>query len=336
MASDSNQQKNSGSLPVTEPQPARRLGRMMWWNGKLVPHEEAKVSLFTHTLHYGMGAFEGIRCYALGDALAKNTSTNRRGVFRLQEHMERLLDSCKIIQLNVPYDLKTLVEAVKETVRQSGLEECYIRPLVYIGDGPLGVFPTFTPPVEVAIMTWFWGAYLGAEAKAKGARIKVSSFSRPHINSQMSKGKIVGHYVNSILAKMEAKQSGYDEALLLDTEGYVAEGSGENIFIFRRGILKTTPLPGVLEGITRHTLITLARKQGIEVREERFTRDEIYTADEAFFVGTAAELTPIRALDERLIGPEGAVGPVTQKLNALYGRVVRGQEPQYSNWITEI
>lgn len=317
----------------------RRLGRMVWWNGNLVPHEQAKVSLFTHTLHYGLGAFEGIRCYALGEPTTANLDS-KRGVFRLQEHMERLIDSCKILQLKVPYDVKTLMNAATETVHQSGLEECYIRPLVYIGDGPLGVFPTFTPPVEVAIMTWFWGAYLGAEAKAKGARIKVSSFCRPHINSQMSKGKIVGHYVNSILAKMEAKQSGYDEALLLDTEGYVAEGSGENIFIYRRGVLKTTPLPGVLEGITRHTLMTLARDQGFEVREEKFTRDEIYTADEAFFVGTAAELTPIQSLDDRKIGNRDAgasnVGPVTQKLNELYTRVVRGQEPKYAKWITEI
>ena len=306
---------------------ARNLGKVVWWNGKFMAPEEANTSIFTHTLHYGMGAFEGIRTY--------KTADGKRVVFRLEEHIERLFESCKIMDLTIPYDVKALVAATKETVQKSGLEECYIRPLVFIGDGPLGVFPTFDPPVEVAILTWVWGAYLGAEAKAKGARIKVSSFSRPHINSQMSKGKIIGHYVNSILAKMEAKKSGYDEALLLDTEGYVSEGSGENLFIYRRGILKTPPLPGILEGITRHSIITLAKDLGIEVQETRFTRDEVYTAEEAFFCGTAAEITPIRELDNRMIG-KGEQGPITKKINDLFFSIVRGQNSKYSSWLTEV
>lgn len=305
----------------------RKLGKVLWWNGKFMAPESAKTSLFTHTLHYGYGAFEGIRAY--------KTHDGRRAIYRLDEHTQRLYESCQIMDLKIPYDFNTLNNAIKETVAKSELEECYIRPLVFIGDGPLGVFPTFDPPVEVAIMTWVWGAYLGAEAKAKGARIKVASFSRPHINSQMSKGKIIGHYVNSILAKMEAKKSGYDEALLLDTEGYVSEGSGENLFIYRRGYLKTPPLPGVLEGITRATVIELARELGIEVREERFTRDEVYTAQEAFFCGTAAEVTPIRELDNRAIGT-GEMGPVTKKINDLFFKVVRGQESKHTKWLTYV
>jgi len=307
--------------------PERKLGKVLWWNGKMVAPEEAKVSLFTHTLHYGLGAFEGIRAY--------KTHDGRCAIFRLQEHVDRLFDSCKIVELKIPFSNKEIFDAIKAVVAQSTLPECYIRPLVYIGDGPLGVFPTMDPPVEVAIMSWVWGAYLGADAKARGARIKVSSFARPHINSQMSKGKIVGHYVNSILAKMEAKRSGYDEALLLDTEGYISEGSGENIFILRDGILKTTPLPGVLDGITRKTILQLARDEGYDVREERFTRDEVYTAQEAFFCGTAAEMTPIREVDNRTVG-NGEQGPVTKRLNELFMDVVTGKNSRFNEWLTYI
>lgn len=303
----------------------RKLGQVLWWNGSFVAPDQAQVSLLTHTLHYGLGAFEGIRAY--------KTHDGKRAIFRLGEHVDRLYDSCKIVELKIPFEKNVISQAIQETVKKSRLEECYIRPLVYIGDGPLGVFPTLDPPVEVAILTWVWGAYLGAEAKSKGARIKVSSFSRPHINSQMSKGKVVGHYVNSILAKMEAKRSGFDEALLLDTEGYVSEGSGENIFIYRDGILKTPPLPGVLDGITRKTILQLAREQGLQVREERFTRDEVYTADEAFFCGTAAEITPIRELDHRMIGA-GSQGPVTKRINEQYTKVVTGQSAAHSSWLT--
>ena len=290
--------------------------------------EEANVSIFPPTLHYGMGAFEGIRAY--------KTKDGRRAIFKLAEHILRLFESAKIMDLKMPYSFDEVRAATLETVKQSGLDECYIRPLVFIGDGPLGVFPTFEPPIEVAIMTWVWGAYLGAEAKAKGARIKVSSFSRPHINSQMSKGKIIGHYVNSILAKMEAKKSGYDEALLLDTDGYVAEGTGENIFMYRRGVLKTTPLPGVLEGLTRDTIMDIAHAQGLEVREERFTRDEVYTADEAFFCGTAAEVTPIRELDNRTIGNADGIGPITKRINDAYMAIVRGEDKSREKLLTYV
>lgn len=304
----------------------RTLGKVLWWNGKFMPPEQAQTSLFTHTLHYGLGAFEGIRAY--------RTHDGKRAIFRLQEHVDRLFDSCKIVDLKIPYDKAAITQAIKDTVAQSGLEECYIRPLVFIGDGPLGVFPTFDPPVEVAVMTWVWGAYLGAEAKAKGARIKVASFARPHINTQMSKGKIVGHYVNSILAKMEAKKAGCDEALLLDTEGYVAEGSGENFFLYRHGALKTTPIPGVLEGITRDSILQIARDEGVEVRETRFTRDEVYTASEAFFCGTAAEVTPVRELDGRQISD--GMGPITKRINDAYVAAVRGQNPKYAKWLTYV
>ena len=306
----------------------RRLGKVVWWNGKFMKPEEANVSIFTHTLHYGMGAFEGIRAY--------KTKDGRRAIFKLDEHILRLFESAKIMDLKMPYSFDEVRAATLETVKQSGLDECYIRPLVFIGDGPLGVFPTFEPPIEVAVMTWVWGAYLGAEAKAKGARIKVSSFSRPHINSQMSKGKIIGHYVNSILAKMEAKKSGYDEALLLDTDGYVAEGTGENIFMYRRGVLKTTPLPGVLEGLTRDTIMDIAHAQGLEVREERFTRDEVYTADEAFFCGTAAEVTPIRELDNRTIGNADGIGPITKRINDAYMAIVRGEDKSREKLLTYV
>jgi branched-chain amino acid aminotransferase len=304
----------------------RDLGSVVWMNGKIMSPEQANVSLFTHTLHYGFGAFEGIRAY--------KTADGRTAVFRLREHIERLIDSCKIMAIRCPYTVDELCAATLDVARQSGLEECYLRPLVYIGDGPLGVFPGFDPPVEVAVLCWKWGAYLGAEAKAKGARIKVSSFCRPHINSQMSKGKIIGHYVNSILAKMEAKRSGYDEGLLLDTEGYVSEGSGENIFVYRGGYLKTTPLPGVLEGITRGTILELCRQESIEVRAERFTRDEIYTADEAFFCGTAAEITPIREIDDRPIGKGLGTGPIVKKISDRYNNVIRGLDKEYHHWLT--
>ena len=312
---------------TSQTKPDRKLGQVLWWNGQMMAPEAAKVSLFTHTLHYGLGAFEGIRAY--------KTADGKRAIFRLQEHVDRLFDSCKIIELKIPYSRAEITQAIFDTVAQSGLPECYIRPLVFVGDGPLGVFPTMDPPVEVAVMTWVWGAYLGADAKAKGARIKVSSFSRPHVNSQMSKGKIIGHYVNSILAKMEAKRSGYDEALLLDTEGYVSEGSGENLFIVRDGIMKTTPLPGVLDGITRKTILQLARECGYNVREERFTRDEVYTAEEAFFCGTAAEITPIRELDNRLVGT-GEQGPITKRINELYMKIVTGQSAQHKQWLTYV
>lgn len=307
----------------------RKLGKVVWWNGRMIAPEEAKTGLFTHSLHYGLGAFEGIRCY--------KTHDGRHAIFRLNEHNRRLLDSCKIIELKVPYTLEQINNATIETVRKSGLDEgIYIRPLVFVGDGPLGVFPTFDPPVELAIMTWVWGAYLGKEARDNGARIKIASFSRGYINSTMSKGKITGQYTSGILAKMEVKRMGYDEAILLDADGYVAEGSGENVFILRDGVLKTAPLTSsILAGITRQSLIQLARDEGIRVEEQRFTRDELYCADEVFFCGTAAEITPIREVDNRTIG-EGKPGSTTKMLWQKYHDIVVGKNPKYKSWLTYI
>lgn len=308
--------------------PDRKTGKVLWWNGEMMAPEQAKISLFTHTLHYGLGAFEGIRCY--------KTHDGKRAVFRLEEHIERLFDSCKICEIKIPYTKKELVDATVETIRQSGLEsDIYIRPLVFIGDGPLGVFPTFDPPIEVAIMTWVWGAYLGAEAKQNGARIKISSFSRGHVNSQMSKSKMIGGYTVGILAKLEVKRSGYDEALLLDTDGFVAEGSGENVFMYKNGVLKTTPLTSVLNGITRDTVIRLARAAGITVEEQRFTRDEIYCADEVFFCGTAAEITPIREIDNRQIG-DGKPGELTKKITQKFYDIVHGRDANHKSWLTYV
>lgn len=308
--------------------PERKIGKVVWWNGEFVSPEAAKTSVFTHSLHYGLGAFEGIRCY--------KTQDGKRGIFRLKEHLLRLYDSCKIAELKIPYSIAELTEATIESVRKSGLDEgIYIRPLVYIGDGPLGVFPGFEPPVEVAIMTWVWGAYLGAEAKENGARVKISSFSRGHVNATMSKCKMTGSYTTGILAKLEVKRAGYDEALFLDTDGFVAEGSGENIFMIKDGAIKTTPLTSILGGITRATLIELARAEGLRVEEQRFTRDELYCADEVFFTGTAAEITPIREIDNRTIG-DGKPGPITRKLSSRFFDVVLGRDAKHKNWLTYV
>lgn len=304
----------------------RKLGKVVWWNGKVMSPENANTSLFTHSLHYGLGVFEGIRCY--------RTHDSRRAIFRLDEHIQRMLDSCKIAEIKIPYSKEELTKATIETVKQSGLDDgCYIRPLAFLGDGPLGVFPGFEPPVEVAIMTWVWGAYLGKEAKEHGARVKISSFTRGFVNSIMSKGKLSGQYITGILAKYEVKRAGYDEALLLDTDGYVAEGSGENIFMFKDGVLKTTPLTSILAGITRSSIMQIAREEGFTVEEQRFTRDEMYCADEVFFTGTAAEITPIREIDNRPIG-KGKPGPITQKISTKFYDIVQGKDSRHNKWLT--
>ncbi|MGE4232695.1 MAG: branched-chain amino acid transaminase [Bacteriovoracia bacterium] len=306
----------------------RQLGKVVWWNGKYIAPEDAKTSLFTHTLHYGVGAFEGIRCY--------QTHDGKRAIFKLTEHVQRLFDSCKITELKIPYSQKEIEAAIIKTVKDSELTGgCYIRPLVFIGEMNLSVFPGFTPPVETAILTWVWGAYLGKEAVEKGAKVKISSFSRGHVNSSMSKGKLVGQYITGVLAKLEVKRMGYDEALLLDPDGYVAEGSGENIFILRNGVLKTTPLTSILAGITRNIVIDLAKKDGIPVVEERFTRDELYCADEAFFTGTAAEITPIREVDDRPIG-NGKPGEFSLSLVKKYADIVRGKNSAYKTWLSYV
>ncbi len=297
----------------------------IWMDGDLVPWDEAKVHVLTHTLHYGLGVFEGIRCYETPDGPA---------VFRLREHVERLFHSARIFMMDIPYSVDEVTEAVKETIRVNGIKECYIRPLAYIGYGSMGLYPRENP-VRLSIAVWPWGAYLGDDGLKNGIRVKTSSFIRNHVNSNMSRGKVCGYYVTSQIAKKEAISCGYDEALLLDTEGYVSEGSGENVFIVREGRIKTTPLTSILEGITRNSIIAIARDEGIEVVEERFTRDEVYISDEAFFTGTAAEVTPIRELDSRLIGT-GRPGEVTRRLQEIFFNIVKGENSRYSDWLTYI
>lgn len=298
--------------------------QQIWFNGRLVPWEEANVHVLTHTLHYGAGVFEGIRCYKCSDGSS--------AVFRLEDHVDRFFDSARVVQMEIPFTREEISQAILDTLRINGLREGYIRPLAFIGDGAMGVYPGDNP-VHVIIAVWPWGAYLGDEALHKGIAVKTSSFTRHHVNVMMTKAKICGNYVNSVLAKREALADGYDESLLLDVDGYVAEASGENIFIVKKSVLKTPPLGPVLPGITRDCLVTLARDMGYGVQEQRFTRDEVYTADEAFFTGTAAEVTPIRELDRRKIGP-GEAGAVTKLLQQEFFRVVHGDNLKYAGWLT--
>jgi branched-chain amino acid aminotransferase len=295
----------------------------IWMDGKFIPWKEANIHILTHSLHYGLAVFEGIRCYLCHDG--------RSAVFRLREHVERLFDSAQIGDLKIPYSKKEILEACKETLRVNKLKEGYIRPIVFIGEGVMGVHPGDNP-IRVAIITWSWGAYLGEGALEKGIRVKVSSYTRHHVNVMMTKAKICGNYVNSVLAKREVTKMGYDEALMLDTEGYVSEASGENIFMIKNGILKTTPLTSILSGITRDSVIQIAKAKKIPLLEERFTRDELYTAQEAFFTGTAAELTPIREVDNRTIG-NGNPGPITKDLQATFFDIVKGKNPDYREWL---
>jgi len=295
----------------------------IWMDGKLIPWEEANVHILTHSLHYGLAVFEGIRCYLCQDG--------KSAVFRLREHVDRLFDSAQIGDIKMPFTKREIAEACKDTLRANQLKEGYIRPIVFIGEGVMGVYPGDNP-IRVAITTWSWGAYLGEEALERGIRIKVSSFTRHHVNVMMTKAKICGNYVNSVLAKREVMKMGYDEALMLDTEGYVSEASGENIFMVKNGVLKTTPLTSILPGITRDAVIQIAKAKKMPLLEERFTRDELYTAQEAFFSGTAAELTPIREVDDRTIG-DGKPGPMTKELQAAFFDIVRGKNPEYKEWL---
>lgn len=297
----------------------------IWFDGKLIPFDEAKVHVLTHTLHYGVGVFEGIRCYKCVDGSS--------AVFRLKEHVERLFNSAKCVEMEIPFSPEEVSEAILETLRVNKLEEGYIRPLAFLGSGGMGVHPGKNP-VHLIIAVWPWGAYLGEEALKKGIRVKTSSFTRHHVNIMMTKAKVCGNYVNSVLAKREAVADGYDEALMLDPEGYVAEATGENIFIVKNSRIKTPPLDSILPGITRDSLITLARDMGYEVIEQRFTRDELYSADEAFFCGTAAEVTPIREVDRRQIGL-GKAGPISLLLQSEYFKIVKGDNLKYIGWLTK-
>lgn len=298
----------------------------IWLDDGFVPWDEAKVHVLTHTLHYGLGVFEGIRCYAGEDGVGR--------IFRLPEHVDRLIGSAHILGIKVPFGADALIEACIATVRENGLNSCYIRPLVFLGDGEMGL-AAVNNPVRVTIAAWPWGSYLGDEGVQKGVRLQTSSFQRIHGNTMMTKSKAVGNYVNSILASLEAKRSGYDEAMLLDHQGNVAECSGENLFICRGGKVKTSLPTAILPGITRDTLMRLLADAGVETVEQPFTRDEAYLADEIFMTGTAAEVTPVREIDGRVIG-SGKPGPITRSLQEQYAALVRGQLPAYEYWLTRI
>lgn len=296
----------------------------IWFDGKLVPWANANVHVLTHSLHYGSAIFEGIRAYDCADGTS--------AIFRLEDHCKRMVHSAKIVRMNIPYTADQLAEACLETVKANKLKHGYIRPLSFVGYGEMGVYPG-NNPVQTIIACWPWGVYLGAEALENGIRIKTSTFTRSHINANMSKAKAAGNYINSILAKIEAKDEGYDEAMLLDAQGYVSEATGENIFIVRDQIIKTTPLNTILAGITRDSLIKMARGMGYEVLEQQFSRDEVYTADEVFLCGTAAEVTPVREVDRRIIGA-GKRGPVTKRLQEEFFRIAKGEEPEFAKWLT--
>ena len=303
---------------------ADRDGKI-WKDGKLVDWRDANLHMLTHSLHYGMAVFEGVRAYKTIDGTA---------IFRLREHTQRLYNSAKIFQMAIPFDFDTLIEAQKEVVRANQLESCYLRPLVWIGSEKMGVSARGNT-IHVGIAAWPWGAYLGEEGLKRGIRVKTSSFTRHHVNVSMVRAKASGYYINSILANQEVTAEGYDEALLLDTDGYVSEGAGENVFLIRNGKIYTPDLASCLDGITRDAVLTMARDLGIDIIEKRITRDELYCADEAFFTGTAAEITPIRELDNRQIGT-GSRGPVTEKLQSLFFDVVEGKAAQYKHWLTRV
>ncbi len=300
--------------------------KYIWLDGDFIPWDEARVHILTHTLHYGLGVFEGIRAYHCQDG--------RTAIFRLKEHIQRLYDSAHVMLLAIPFTASRLESACTEILRLNEQKEAYLRPLVFIGDGVMGLNPG-NNPIRVTIISWQWGAYLGDEGLTKGIRLKTSAFTRHHVRIMMTKTKTVGNYVNSILAKREALAAGYDEAILLDPEGYVSEASGENIFMVKNGVLRTPPLTSILPGITRDAVLTLTRDMGIPIKEGKFPLDDLYLADEAFLTGTAAEVTPVREVDGRIIGP-GHPGPVTKKLQAAFFAVVKGQDPKYQDWLTYI
>lgn len=297
----------------------------IWYDGNLVPWRDATTHVLTHSLHYGLAVFEGVRAY---------NSDLGTAIFRLEEHTTRLFNSAHIYQMKIPYDRETIMQAQREVVRRNALDSCYIRPLVFYGSEKMGVSPRGAQ-VHVAIAAWSWGAYLGEEALKQGIRVKISSFARQHVNVTMPRAKVASTYANSILANAEALDNGYDEAILLDTDGFVAEGSGENIFIVKDGILHEPEIASALTGITRSSIHALAADLGIQVITRRLTRDDLYIADEAFFTGTAAEVTPIREIDQRVIG-QGSRGPVTEKLQKAFFDAVHGRNPKYHHWLSKV
>jgi len=299
----------------------------VWFDGAIVPWDEAVVHVKTHTLHYGLGVFEGTRAY--------EQTGGGTAVFRLADHLRRLDGSARVVDIPQEYDAETLNEATLELIRRNRLPSCYIRHIVFLGAGSMGLYPEENP-TQTAILTWPWGTYLGEEGMKNGTHCKVSSYVRQFPNAMLLKAKATANYLNSILAKREAVRSGYDEAILLDGQGYVAEGSGENLFIVYEGRLLTAPLTSVLHGITRDTVMQLAAAaEGLEVEERHFTRDSLYLADEIFLTGTAAEVTPVRMVDHRPIG-DGKPGPVTKRMQELFFGIVRGEAPEWRHWLTEV
>lgn len=297
----------------------------IWYDGKLVPWREATTHVLTHSLHYGLAVFEGVRAY--------NTEIGT-AIFRLKEHTDRLFNSAHIYMMKMPYSREELMEAQLEVVRANKLESCYIRPIAFFGSEKMGI-STRGASVHVSIAAWPWGAYLGEDGLKRGIRVKTSSYSRHHVNVSMCRAKYSGTYANSILANMEATENGYDEALLLDVDGFVAEGAGENLFVVKDNKIYEPEIASALVGITRASVIEIAAELGYQVVSKRLTRDDIYTADEAFFTGTAAEVTPIRELDGRLIGA-GSRGPITEKIQARFFDAVNGRAPEYHRWLTRI
>jgi branched-chain amino acid aminotransferase len=299
---------------------------VIWMDGELVPFADAKVHVLSHTLHYGLGAFEGIRAYEQPDG--------RAGIFRLREHLERLVDSIKMGRMPNKWSLEQIEEACLEVLRANKFTSAYLRPLAFLGMGEMGLGARKNP-LHLVVAAWPWGAYLGEEGIEKGVRLRTSSFTRNHPNAALSRAKIVGHYVNSIMARYEANEDGFDEALMLDQNGMVAEGTGENVFVIKDGVVKTPPVANILPGITRRTIIELLQAEGYEVREQLFGRDAFYVADEAFMCGTAAEVTPIRELDRRTVGVGGR-GPITRRIQTLYSDAVRGKLPSMKEYITVV
>ncbi len=298
---------------------------VIWLDGEMVPWREAKVHVLTHTLHYGMGVFEGVRAYQTDEGPA---------IFRLQEHTDRLFNSAKILDMSMPFSKEEINQAQIEAIKQNELNSAYLRPMCFYGSEGMGLRAD-NLNTHVMVAAWSWGAYLGEDGINKGIRIKTSSFTRHHVNVTMCKAKANGNYMNSMMALQEALRDGYDEAMLLDVDGFVAEGSGENIFLVRNGVIYTPDLTSALDGITRNTIFVLAKECGLEIVEKRITRDEVYIADEAFFTGTAAEVLPIRELDGRIIG-SGKRGPITEKIQSMYFELIRGGSEKNAQWLESV
>ena len=308
------------------PPPMHDRDGKIWMDGELVEWRDAKIHVLSHTLHYGCGAFEGVRAY---------DTVNGTAIFRLQEHTERLFNSAKILRMKIPFSQEQVNEAQRTVVRANQLKAGYVRPLTWIGSQKLGVSPKGNQ-IHLMVAAWTWGAYLGDDGMKRGIRVKTSSYTRHHVNITMTQAKAVSNYTNSILANMEALDDGYDEALLLDASGFVSEGAGENLFIIKGGVIYTPDLSaGALNGITRNTVFHIAKDLGLEIVQKRITRDEVYIAEEAFFTGTAAEVTPIRELDRIEIGA-GSRGPITEKIQSAFFDIVNGRNPQYAHWLTAV